>query len=58
MYATPKTVYYQPPHNTKNVARFKIFTAVTILIMFFRAEDGESTLLRNSGVYQATHTVI
>jgi hypothetical protein len=43
--------------------RFEVFTAVTIMMMFFwravsifRAEDGDSTLLRNVGFYHPVHT--
>jgi hypothetical protein len=47
-----QTVCRYKPEESHLHVKFKIFTAVTILMTFFRAEDGDSTLLRNVGCYR------
>jgi hypothetical protein len=35
---------------------FEVFEAVRMMMMYFRAEDGDSMCLRNVGIYRRVYT--
>jgi hypothetical protein len=40
------------------LVRFEVFTAVRMIMLFFRAEDGDSMFLRNFGIYLRVYTAL